>query len=335
MNAIILQLATKQQQLSWQDALKSLFTDPLNLLAYLELSPDSLPWVKDQNFPLRVPLSFAERMKKGDPNDPLLRQVLSIGLESQKNIKTSCDPLNEKQYNPVPGLLHKYDSRVLLTFAPSCAVHCRYCFRRHFPYQENNPGRQGWQATLKYIGDHPNIVEVILSGGDPLMASDDHIAEFLSALSSIPHVQLLRFHTRLPVVVPQRINDAFIHMLAAFRFRSSLVYHINHPNEITPAIAEGVQQLRVHQITVFNQTVLLKEINNDVDCLKKLSLDLYAAGILPYYIHLLDPVEGAAHFEISTTEAKSLELSLRGALPGYLVPRFVREIPGEKNKIPL
>lgn len=332
---MILQLATKQQQPSWQDALKNLFTDPLTLLAYLELSPESVSWIKDKNFPLRVPISFAERMKKGDPNDPLLRQVLSIDLESQKNVKSSCDPLNEKKYNPVPGLLHKYDSRVLLTFSPSCAVHCRYCFRRHFPYQENNPGRQGWQTALKYISDHPKITEVILSGGDPLMASDEHIAEFLEALSKISHIQLLRFHTRLPVVIPERINDAFVHMLARFRFRTSLVYHINHPNEITSTIAKGVQQLHAHQIMVFNQTVLLKEINDNIDCLKKLSFDLYAAGILPYYIHLLDPVEGGLHFEILKSEAKSLEKSLRETLPGYLVPRFVQEIPGEKNKIPL
>lgn len=332
---MILQLAIKQQQLSWQEALKNLFTDPLTLLTYLEISPDAVPWIKDQNFPLRVPLSFAERMKKGDPHDPLLRQVLSIDLESQKNITTSCDPLNEKQYNPVPGLLHKYDRRVLLTFAPSCAVHCRYCFRRHFPYQENNPGRQGWQAALQYIAAHPNIIEVILSGGDPLITTDDHIAEFLNALSHISHVQLLRFHTRLPVVIPQRIDGSFARLLASFRFHTSLVYHINHPNEIVPSIAQGVQQLRAHQITVLNQTVLLKEINNTTHCLKKLSLDLYSAGILPYYIHLLDPVEGAAHYQISKEEAKILEKSLRESLPGYLVPRFVQEVPGEKNKIPL
>lgn len=334
MNAIIPQLAIKQQQ-SWQDALKTLFTDPLTLLTYLEISPDAMPWIKDQHFPLRVPLSFAERMKKGDPNDPLLRQVLSIDLESHENNTTSCDPLNEKNYNPLPGLLHKYDSRVLLTFAPSCAVHCRFCFRRHFPYQDNNPGRQGWQAALDYIASHPNIVEVILSGGDPLMASDDHIAEFLNALSAIAHVKYLRFHTRLPVVIPQRIDRSFVDMLAPFRFHTSLVYHINHPNEITLDIAAGVHQLRAQQIMVFNHTVLLKTINNDVDCLRKLSHDLYSAGILPYYLHLLDPVAGAAHFHVAKEEAKSLENALRQTLPGYLVPRFVQEIPGEKNKVPL
>ena len=335
MNAIIPQLSLKQQQPCWQSALKNLFSDPIELLNYLQINPLDVPWIKDFSFPLRVTYSFAKRMKKGDPNDPLLKQVLSIDLESQKNTPTSCDPLQEAQYNPLPGLLHKYDSRVLLTFAPSCAVHCRYCFRRHFPYSANNPGRQGWQKAIHYIASRPHIIEVILSGGDPLMATDEHIAEFLSELSTIPHVKILRFHTRLPVVIPSRINLSFTKMLSHFKFHTTLIYHINHPNEITPAIAQGVQLLRQIGVTVLNQSVLLKGVNDNVDCLKQLSLDLFGAGILPYYIHLLDPIEGAHHFSIPKSEAKQIESALRHQLPGYLFPRFVQEIGGEKSKTPL
>lgn len=324
-----------QQQPRWEEALKTLFTDPLSLLAYLHLSPTDVPWLLDKKFPLRVPLSFANRMKKGDPHDPLLKQVLSIDAESQKNIKYSCDPLQEQQYNPLPGLLHKYDSRVLLTFAPTCAVHCRYCFRRHFPYGENNPGRKGWADALAYIAAHPNVMEVILSGGDPLMASDESLALFLTELEKIPHVTLLRFHTRLPVVIPERIHPEFVAMLASYRFTTTLVYHMNHASEMTSSIVDGVTLLRAHHITVLNQSVLLKDINDSVESLKNLSLTLYSAGIIPYYVHLLDPVEGAGHFEVPLSHAKTLQNALRGLLPGYLVPTFVRETPGEKSKIPL
>lgn len=337
MTDIIPQVPEKQQQPRWQEALKTLITDPLSLLNYLEITPNDVPWQFDKAFPMRVPLSFAQRMKKGDPNDPLLRQVLSVSSENQKDPKFSPDPLQEqdKRYNPVPGLLHKYDSRVLLTFSPSCAVNCRYCFRRHFPYENNNPGRKHWNEALNYIASQPNIIEVILSGGEPLMASDENIAFFLESLSKISHVKLLRFHTRFPIVIPERINTEFAKMLSSFRFTTTLVYHTNHPNEIIPAIAEGVMILRAHNITVLNQCVLLKNVNDSVECLKNLSLALYTAGIVPYYVHLLDPVEGTAHFDIPVSDAKALQNSLRSELPGYLVPTFVREIPGERSKIPL
>lgn len=319
----------------WQNALQDRFTDPLSLLHFLELLPSDVPYRIDPTFPLRVPRHFVQKMKKGDPHDPLLKQVLSTKMESQKNAKFTCDPLQEKNYNPLPGLLHKYPSRVLLTFTPSCAVHCRYCFRRHFPYEQNNPGQKGWLPIVEYIAHHPEIVEVILSGGDPLMANDEIIERFLTALSSLPHVKFLRFHTRLPVVIPERIHPTFVAMLKSFRFVTTMIYHINHPNEITPDIAEGVQQLHTHGIRVLNQSVLLKGINDTSDCLRSLSISLYSAGIMPYYIHLLDPVEGTSHFHCFLTHAKTLRKALQQQLPGYLVPRFVREIAGEKSKISL
>lgn len=319
----------------WEDSLKTLFTDPLSLLAYLNIAPSEVPWSLDKPFSLRVPLSFAKRMKKGDPDDPLLKQVLSVKLESQKNTQYSCDPLQEQDYNPLPGLLHKYRSRVLLTFAPTCAVHCRYCFRRHFPYENNNPGRKGWGNALEYIASHPEIMEVILSGGDPLMASDDSISLFLSDLEKIPHIKFLRFHTRLPVVIPERIHSGFAHMLSSHRFITTLVYHMNHAAEMTASIAEGVKILQAHHIRVLNQSVLLKGINDSVEALADLSVTLYSAGIIPYYIHLLDRVEGAAHFEVPLSHAKTLQIGLRNHLPGYLVPTFAKETPGAKSKVPL
>ena len=319
----------------WQQTLANLITDPHELLSLLDLKAEDIAWKWDKKFPLRVTHSFVNRMKKGDPNDPLLRQVLPLEQESQLSSGFSSDPLKESQSNPVPGLLHKYSSRVLLTFTSSCAIHCRFCFRRHFPYDENNPGRKGWPAILDYIANHPEIVEVILSGADPLMAQDEIIGEFIKKLEHIPHVQLLRFHTRLPVVIPERITVSFVKTIANSRFNTVMIYHINHPAEITPSIVKGVSLLKENNITVLNQTVLLKDVNDNIADLKELSFSLFKAGILPYYVHLLDPVEGASHFSVTQENASTLQLALRNSLPGYLVPQFVKEVPYEASKIPL
>jgi EF-P beta-lysylation protein EpmB len=310
-------------------------TSPLDLLSMVNLSPEDIPWQWYKVFPLRETKIFISRMKKSDPQDPLLKQVLSIKIESQLNSNFSEDPLEETKYNPIPGLLHKFPSRVLLTFTSSCAIHCRYCFRRHFPYQSNNVGRKGWTQVLDYIASHPEIVEVILSGGDPLMAQDDVINEFLQKLSHIPHVQLLRIHTRLPVVVPQRITQHLLRILHDVPLQIVMVYHINHPNEIIPAITQGVNKLKQHGITVLNQSVLLAGVNDSTECLKTLSLDLFKAGIMPYYVNLLDAVQGASHFFVSKKKAKELQQSLRENLPGYLVPKFVQEIPHRLSKTPI
>lgn len=319
----------------WQEALGQLITSPLQLLTLLELSPEQIPWQWDKDFPLRVTQSFVARMRKKDPHDPLLRQVLSHKEESKITNNFSKDPLKESEYNPVPGLLHKFKGRVLLTFTSSCAIHCRYCFRRHFPYHDNNPGRKGWSQALDYIAQRPQIIEVILSGGDPLLASDETLALFLKQLSEIKHVKLLRIHTRLPVVIPQRICPSLLKVLQETKQEIVMVYHINHPAEIIPAIAQGVKQLKQHNITVLNQSVLLQGVNDDAKCLTELSLSLFQAGILPYYIHLLDTVQGANHFCVSLNSAKHLQQQLREALPGYLVPKFVQEIPNYPSKIPL
>ena len=335
MKAIIPQPIHLQQPVAWQQALKNLITSPEVLLARLELSPETIPFAWDRHFPLRVTESFVARMQKRNALDPLLRQVLSIPEESQLSSFSSPDPLEEKRYNPLPGLLHKFPDRVLLTFTSSCAIHCRYCFRRHFPYSHNNPGKKGWEPILDYIAQRPNIFEVILSGGDPLMATDDQLNQFLTALSALKHVTLVRFHTRLPVVLPERITPEFLAIFTDKPFTTSMVYHVNHPQEISPEITAGVAQLKQIGITVFNQSVLLKGVNDTADCLKQLSLQLFQAGILPYYVNLLDAVSGADHFFVPRHQARHLQKTLRQALPGYLVPRFVQEIPHHPSKTPL
>lgn len=331
MEPIIPQPTHLQQSQTWRKALSEMITCPQTLLSLLDLAPTDIPWQWDKHFPLRVTKSFVERMKKGDPHDPLLMQVLSSTLESQLDKDFSYDPVADTNYNPVPGLIHKYSSRVLLTFTTSCAIHCRYCFRRHFPYQDNNLGRQ-WDQALAYISQHPQIMEVILSGGDPLMAQDDVISQFLSQLDSIKHVNIVRIHTRLPVVIPQRITASLIKALSDSRFQIVMVYHINHPNEITNEITDGVTKLTQNNITVLNQSVLLKGVNDNAQCLKDLSIYLFKAGILPYYVNLLDPVQGSKHFFVDNETAKSLQQELRASLPGYLVPKFVQEIPHRLNK---
>ncbi|MBS0288786.1 MAG: EF-P beta-lysylation protein EpmB [Proteobacteria bacterium] len=333
--AIIPQPTLLQQSKTWQQALTEMITCPLTLLAKLDLCPQQLPWQWDPNFGLRVSESFVQRMQKGNPHDPLLRQVLSIKAESHLVNNYSSDPLKESEFNPVPGLLHKFESRVLFTFTSSCAIHCRYCFRRHFPYQNNNPGKKGWQQAFEYIEKHPQIIEVILSGGDPLMAQDDTIALFIKMLAKLPQIKLLRFHTRLPVVIPERICHSLIKVLSSSPIPIIFVYHINHPHEINQAIANGVAHLKASGITVLNQSVLLHGVNDDFDCLKKLSFALFDAGILPYYINLLDAVQGASHFAVSSNKAKMLQQALRNSLPGYLVPKFVQEIPHRSSKTPL
>lgn len=335
MKVMISQAASKQQPAPWQKALSELVTDPLELLSLLQLSPCQLDWTMDKQFPVRVSKSFIARMEKGNPQDPLLRQVLSLSAESQFSSNCSTDPLEERAFNPLPGLLHKFANRVLLTFTSNCAIHCRYCFRRHFPYQENNPGRKGWSAALAYIAEHQEIIEVILSGGDPLLATDENLGYFLQQLAAIPHVRLLRFHTRIPVVIPERITPSLLKILDTNRFHISMVYHINHSAELVPEIAQGVKLLKQHGITVFNQAVLLQGVNDELNCLKDLCLNLYAAGILPYYIHLLDNVQGANHFAVDIAFAKQAQQFLRENLPGYLVPRLVKEIPYQASKIPI
>lgn len=319
---------------AWQRELARAVNRPQELLRLLELElpENAVARLAQREFALRVPRGFVARMRKGDPADPLLRQVLPLDAEMQPAPGYSADPLREGDTMPVPGLLHKYRGRVLLTVTGACAVHCRYCFRRHFPYGEANPGAEQWHAALTYLHGNPDIHEVILSGGDPLSLTDDRLAALVERLDAVPHLRRLRIHTRLPVVLPERIDARLLDWLGGTRLTPVVVIHANHPREIDTDVARACRRLAETGATLLNQSVLLRGVNDDARVLAMLSETLLRAGVLPYYLHQLDPVQGAAHFAVPDAEAHRLWGFLRDALPGYLVPRLVREIPGEAAK---
>ncbi len=284
---------------------------------------------------MRVPKEFIDRIKKGDPDDPLLKQILPVKDEEFEVDGFTTDPLAEMDTQVVPGLLHKYHGRALLIVTGTCAIHCRYCFRRHFPYTESNPAKDNWQQALDHIKNDPSISEIILSGGDPLTLADHRLLDLIQKLSDISHLQRLRIHSRLPIILPDRVNEHMIKWLTNTRLKSVLVVHTNHGNELDKNVATAMQRLHDINIPVFNQSVLLKGINDSAEILADLSERLFDIGIIPYYLHMLDPVAGAAHFKVDEASARSIMLKLYKTLPGYLVPRLVREIAGAQYKIPV
>ncbi|PMR73832.1 EF-P beta-lysylation protein EpmB [Billgrantia endophytica] len=324
-------------QSAWQAQLSQAIRDPGELCRRLGLDGGWLPGAERGHslFEVRVPEAFLSRMRPGDPQDPLLRQVLPLAAEGEVVRGYVSDPLAEADHTPGRGLIHKYAGRVLLIASPACAVNCRYCFRRHFPYGENTPSRTQWEDSLEYLRDDVSITEAILSGGDPLAASDRQLAWLAERLAAIPHLKRLRLHTRLPVVIPDRVDDALLHWLSTTRLQKVVVLHINHANEIDDAVAAACERLKGAGVTLLNQSVLLRGVNDSVETLANLSERLFEAGVLPYYLHVLDPVAGAAHFDVTDEEARELIAGLRGQLPGFLMPRLVREIPGEASKTPL
>ncbi|SCB95927.1 EF-P beta-lysylation protein EpmB [Gilliamella intestini] len=318
----------------WIVDLANVVTDINILYSYLGLNADTVSSSMQQarkQFPLRVPRAFINRMKKGDSNDPLLLQVLCHEDELLNVNGYSHDPLQE-QDNTIPGLLHKYHNRALLITKTGCAINCRYCFRRHFPYHDNQSSKQNLVMALEYIANHPELDEIILSGGDPLMAKDHEMAFLISELEKIPHVKRLRIHTRLAVVIPSRITPKLCQLFAKSRLQCVVITHINHPNEIDNDVAQAVSLLKKQSVTMLNQSVLLKNVNDNADVLAMLSNRLFDIGILPYYIHLLDKVQGAAHFWIDDESAKVIMKQLAEQVSGYLVPKLAREIGGEKSK---
>jgi EF-P beta-lysylation protein EpmB len=321
---------------SWQKDLRDVVTEPEQLLRRLNIVPDDyLEHFKARKlFPVRVPLSFIKRMKKGDFDDPLLKQVMPLSSEFSLTDGYSADPLGEHD-TVAEGLLHKYKNRVLMIVKSACAVNCRYCFRRHFPYQDNSPNKQRWQSALDYIATHNEISEVIFSGGDPLMASDDHLAWLIEQIEKIPHVSRLRIHSRLPVVIPNRITKKLVKLLKDTRLKATMVLHINHPNEINDELIEALEPLREARIPLFNQSVLLRGINDDAEVLINLSESLFDAGIQHYYLHLFDAVQGAAHFDVKEADAVAIFKDMLASLPGFLMPKLVREIAGQANKTPI
>ena len=321
----------------WLSQLGDVITDPDELLRFLNIDADeNLIAGREARrlFALRVPRAFAARMEKGNPDDPLLRQVLTSQEEFTATPGFSTDPLDE-QHSAVPGLLHKYRNRALLLVKGGCAVNCRYCFRRHFPYAENQGNRRNWQVALDYIAARPELDEIIFSGGDPLMAKDSELAWLLEGLEAIPHIKRLRIHSRLPVVIPARITDALAGRFARSRLQIILVNHINHAREIDDAFRHAMASLRCANVTLLNQSVLLRGVNDSAQALADLSNALFDAGIMPYYLHVLDKVQGAAHFMVSDDEARAIVRELLTLVSGYMVPRLAREIGGEPSKTPL
>lgn len=320
----------------WQAQLAAAISDPAQLVTELGLDPALVPAARaaGAGFRLRVPRSFVKRMRHGDPDDPLLRQVLPIGAELTETPGYGPDPLDETSYVRAKGLLHKYRGRALLITTPACAVHCRYCFRREFPYADQT-GDSRWDDALREVASDSSITEIILSGGDPLSLGDARLTSLTESIERITHVRRLRLHTRLPIVLPARVDDGLLRWLTRVRLPVVVVLHTNHPNEIDADVKEACHRLRKGGATLLNQTVLLQGVNDSPHALADLSEALFDAGVQPYYLHVLDSVRGAAHFEVSELRAREIAGKLAARLPGYLVPRLVREIPGARAKVTL
>ena len=325
----------------WRLELQRAYRKPEALLTAVGLDPNEYraDIAARELFPMLVPRHFAQQIETGNPNDPLLRQVLPLGDEFRHVDGYSQDPLQEQNSDTIidknQGLLHKYDSRVLIILKGGCAINCRYCFRRHFPYQDVHFSQRELADTLTYLEQNPQVNEVILSGGDPLMATDKQITAIISALDKVDTLKRVRIHSRLPVVIPSRLTDELNSTLASSRLKVSLVLHANHANELSPQLAAGLSTLRSSGVHLFNQSVLLKGVNDAVEVLTDLSEDLFEMDVIPYYLHQLDKVDGAAHFAISDDCAQQLWYALNQRLPGFLVPKLVREIGGEKSKTPI
>ncbi len=320
---------------TWQEQLADVLTSLSELLEVLQLDATQLGLSEEamRDFPLRVPRPYLARIKPGDPQDPLLLQVLPQAAELLDISGYTPDPLGEAKVNNHSGLLHKYEGRVLLIATQSCAIHCRYCFRRHFPYADNRPGRAQWQDAFRYIADDTSITEVILSGGDPLASSNTYLQWLIDNLLAIPHVERLRIHTRLPIMLPDRVDTALLQMLSKRRQQVVMVLHANHANEFDASVDDACGRLRAAGVHLLNQSVLLQGINATADALGALSERLLAAGVLPYYLHMPDKVQGTAHFDVSDADALTLMQELHARLPGYLVPRLVREESGKPGKV--
>ncbi len=319
---------------AWQQQLAEMITDLPTLLRHLQLSnpPAALADMTRNPFPVRVTRHFAGLMRPGDWQDPLLQQVLPWASEAESTPGFVTDPLEEEDATALPGLIHKYRSRVLLVPTSACAIHCRYCFRRHFPYESHRLTPEHRQQIMAYLRRREDINEVIFSGGDPLMLKDRQLADWLADLEAIPHLRRVRLHSRLPVVLPDRLTTELLETLHSSRLQALLVLHANHPQELSPRLGDRLTAWRRSDVTLLNQAVLLRHVNADLPTQTALSEQLFAMGVLPYYLHQTDAVAGTAHFALSDRAAVALHEELQTHLPGFLVPRLVREVPGEASK---
>lgn len=317
----------------WQDILRDSQIDVTQLLDRLGLDSHALTdSSRDIQFPLRVPAPYLEKIQAGDPNDPLLLQILPQNAENEAVSGYSNDPLEEQHYSPVPGLLHKYPSRVLLVTTQACAIHCRYCFRRNFPYTEHRFPQHAWQTALEYIASNPSVNEVILSGGDPLMLPDDKLHALFRAIDAIAHIKRIRIHSRLISSLPQRITPEFARIFGSLRVKVVCVLHCNHPNELGADLVPALDLLRHHGVWLLNQSVILKGVNDNAETLKQLSETLFDYQIQPYYLFTLDKARGTAHFDLPIEKVKTIYRELMGLLPGFLVPKLAEEIPDRPSK---
>jgi EF-P beta-lysylation protein EpmB len=321
----------------WQQLWREAVRDPRELLAMLGLDAvaTGMSEAAAAQFALRVPRGFVARIRHGDPHDPVLRQVLPLDEELRPVPGFALDAVGDSMARAGQGVIRKYRGRALLIATGSCAVNCRYCFRRHFPYGDEAAAAAGWRGAIELIAADPSIDEVILSGGDPWSLSTPKLAELTSALAAVPHLRRLRVHTRLPVVLPERVDDALLAWLRGLPWPVTVVLHANHANEFDAAVDAALARLRTAGATLLNQAVLLRGVNDSVDALAALSERGFAAGVLPYYLHQLDRVQGAAHFEVDDATARDLHRALAARLSGYLVPRLVREVAGDPGKRPL
>jgi EF-P beta-lysylation protein EpmB len=331
------QLPSQLPRARWQQLLADAITSPAELCEILGLDRSLIEAATTASgeFSLRVPRSFVARMRHGDPRDPLLLQVLPAAAEMVAAAGFGIDPVGDLASRAVTGLLHKYEGRALLIATGACAVHCRYCFRRHFPYSEESALAAGWSEAVDHLRSDASISEIILSGGDPLSLSDRRLGQLTDALQSVPQVRRLRIHTRHPVVLPERVDEGLLNWLSAVRLQKVVVIHANHAQELDADVGRACRDLAAAGATLLNQSVLLAGVNDSVAALADLSEALFAMNVLPYYLHLLDRVRGAAHFEIDAGSALRLHAGLAEVLPGYLVPRLVQEIPGAASKTPV
>lgn len=323
-----------QNTTSWSQHLTQAITSLNDLIESLGLPKELITQGQDaqHSFKLLVPRPYLSRMEYGNPNDPLLRQVMPDAAEMLEVAGYNKDPLEEADHNPQKAIVHKYKRRLLVITTGTCAVNCRYCFRRHFPYGDNQLAQAEWQSVIDYLIAHPEVNEVILSGGDPLMMKDALLADKVHQIEALPQIKRLRIHSRLPVVIPARVCDDMLNWINKSRLDIIMVWHINHANEVDEELAQAAFKLKQAGVTLLNQGVLLKGINDSVEAQVNLSEAVFSAGILPYYMFTLDPVEGAAHFDLSVEEAQKLMGKVAAELPGYLVPKLAKEIPGQTSK---
>jgi len=318
---------------SWQQEIAKSFNNLNELFNYLNIcDADQKHFINIKQFPLRVTRFYADLIHKNDLTDPLLLQIIPQTIENKINAEYQSDAVGDLKALKHPGLIHKYQGRVLLSLTQACGIHCRYCFRRDFPYADNIPDLSPEGRIMQYLGAHKEVHEIILSGGDPLMLSDKKLQALIQRINLISHIKTIRFHTRMPSILPSRITEGFLNILHSSKKRIVMVLHINHANEINPQVTEACQKLNNHGVLLLNQSVLLKNVNHSVKALSALSLKLFDSNVMPYYIHCLDKVSGTAHFDLPRKEARLLMNALKKQLPGYLVPRFVEEIQGEASK---